>query len=304
MEISELVHETDVEMSIDSTNYSSTEELDSGVQYHQCYSCGNAFTTTRVLSRNPEKVFCDDCAQMPEYMSHSSLDLLSSCDESGPLRQRRLVRLQHSQSEESLKSYQEAVKSKEMKKTVRSVLSMCSECRIEMESADRLGSVDHEVAQLPRNDESLGSLCSTCKAQQARHHYLNTNSVFVDSGKQEGKRKRKRKREKQKVSRTLKGRRGSGDTLDNCLDDDSELLLLTTPPSSLSKKSRLRPKFNDDSGIKLMPEGQYSEQCSETLLDRHDLQMENNEEECKSTSPEDAHFTYISFLPTRECPTP
>ena len=164
------VHESN-----DSILCSCNQDPDFPLQTSQCFSCGNTFSTTRHLSLHPDKVFCDDCSLMPEYLSRSSIDLLSSCDESNVISVRaRLATRLHSNdsgvkvsSEGTSEDYQVASGPRATafaKMLAQSLQSVCSECKGELQlPAITFGSV---------NNPSLASLCSSCKGLEGIDPYL------------------------------------------------------------------------------------------------------------------------------------
>ena len=211
--------------SVDSNLCSCATDLDESVQYHQCFSCGNAFTTTRTLSTNPEKIFCDDCSQIPEYLSRSSLDLLSSCDETvTSLRAKVHTRLHSNDSGVKVSSegaYDDYLVSAGpratafAKKLAQSLQSVCSECKGELEPP--------EVVLWGVNSQSLSSVCSLCKAQVELETYRNVSSTPA----------------KHPTAVRVNGSRViSG--------QDRE-----RGKSGSEQKSRLEERFSSDSGIKL-----------------------------------------------------
>ena len=175
-----------LEVSADST-HCSCEDLDS---FYQCHSCGNAFTTDRVVSQDPEKIFCNDCSQMPEYLSRSSLDLLSSCDELGTLgRRARWARRLHSNdsgvkvsSAENSGDYQVTLGPEATafaRKLAESLQSMCSECKSELEPPEK-------TVEWNKSNQSMSSVCTTCRAQLEGHQYRNVVSpATADYGSRE-----------------------------------------------------------------------------------------------------------------------
>ena len=112
---------------------------------------------------------------MPEYLSRSSIDLLSSCDESNAMSVRaRLATRLHSNdsgvkvsSEGTSEDYQVASGPRAMafaKKLAQSLQSVCSECKRELQQpAIALSSVDNP---------SLTSLCSSCRRLDGINPYM------------------------------------------------------------------------------------------------------------------------------------
>ena len=177
---------TNRDSTIDST-LCSCEDLDSASDgsLHTCHSCSNTFTTTRTLSSDPTKIFCDDCSQKPEYLSRSSLDLLSTFDETGTVgrRGRRWTQRLHSNDsgvkvsseETSSEFYQSAGGAHAAlfaRKLAESLQSMCSECKTDVEPG--------WVSMWGHSSQSISSLCTGCKELVEGHKYKNVVSPTID----------------------------------------------------------------------------------------------------------------------------
>ena len=279
--------------SMDST-LCSCEELDTlaeGAVRHTCHSCGNIFTTTRKLSSDPEKVFCDDCSQMPEYLSRSSLDLLSSCDESGTLGRRtgrRWTRRLHSADSGVKVSLEEEASLEDSqataafaRKLTKSLQSMCSECKIELDPAGpELWGDDDD------NDmsQSTISLCTGCRELVEGHTYTNGDSLtgIEDEVAREREEYMKQRMEKVLASRERSRPKSIDDTLliqhrvsvggggrerDRLVREEAGDSVAVHVENGLSyvgsgQKIELRQKDSSDSGIKLTPEPVYLKRVS------------------------------------------
>lgn len=249
------------DFSVDSTLCSS-EDLDSSatVRQYSCHSCGNTFTTTRTISSNTAKIFCDDCSQMPEYLSRSSLDLLSTCDEIGTLgRRARWSRRIHSNdsgvkvsSEGTTEDYQVTAGPRATafaKKLAESLQSMCSECKVEL---DPMLEVDFLCES---SNQSLSSLCTDCKAQLEGHKYSNVSPTAVEYGSHE----REEYMQKRKEKLLASSMHPANFEDDGALVHDSRgeeggehgALHLENGIGEATQKVELREKFSNDSGIKM-----------------------------------------------------
>ena len=254
----------------------STEDGGGGT-CHTCHSCGNSFTTTRKLSSNPEKIFCDDCSQMPEYLSRSSLDLLSTCDESGTIgkRNKRWSQRLHSNdsgvkvSSEGTSSDDYQVAAAFARKLAESLQSMCSECKIELDPAGpELWGEEEDMGQ------SISSICTGCRELLDGHTYTNVMSpTEIDN-------EISREREeymKQRMEKVLASRnRPRPKSIDNALllnremselaeegeREDREMVHKENGIIGGSQKVELRQKYSNDSGIKLTPEPVYLKRIS------------------------------------------
>ena len=263
----------DPDPSIDST-LCSCEELDSSssaAPFYICHSCGNTFTTDRILSSDPDKIFCDDCSQKPEYLSRSSLDLLSSCDESGTMRrQARWSRRIHSNdsgvkvsSEGTSEDYKVTAGPRATafaRKLAESLQSMCTECKIELDPAVIAGSLWND------SSHSLSSICTDCRAHLDGHKYTNVSPTPAEYASREREEYMGRRKEKLLASR-------DHPSIDNSLlhvhsvgDEEEEeeegSLHLVNGFREDAGKVELRQKYSNDSGIKLMSEPPYLKRVS------------------------------------------
>ena len=278
---------------IDSTLCSCEDLLDSSIAgplpLNTCHSCGNSFTTTRVLSSDPTKIFCDDCSQMPEYLSRSSLDLLSTCDESGTVGRRvgrRWSQRLHSNdsgvkvSSEGTSSefYQVASGVRAMtfaRKLAESLQSMCSECKMELEPG--LGSLWTESSQ------SISSLCTDCRETLEGHKYTNMLSPTIEEISREreaymrgrmdrllgsppgGKPRPKSIDESLLLSTRGDREEGEGsveEEREGSVEEEREDGGENMMENGVGEKVELRQKYSNDSGIKLMPEPIYLKRVS------------------------------------------
>lgn len=162
---------------------------------------------------------------MPEYLSRSSLDLLSSCDETvTSLRAKVHTRLHSNDSGVKMSSegtyydYQVSAGLRATafaKKLAQSLQSVCSECKGELEPP--------EVVLWGVNSQSLSSVCSSCKAQVELETYRNVCCT---------------------PAKHLKAVRVNGSTVISGPDGEVE-------KSRSEQKGRLEERFSNDSGIKL-----------------------------------------------------
>lgn len=284
--------QTNRDSTIDSTLCSCEDLLDSSIDgpVNTCHSCGNSFTTTRVLSSDPSKVFCDDCSQMPEYLSRSSLDLLSTCDDGtvGKRAGRRWSHRLHS-NDSGVKVSSEGTSSDLYQITSRaraaafarqlaeSLQSMCSECKMEMELEPGLGSTWAESSL------SISSLCTDCRDTLEGHKYTNMLSPTIEEISRE-----REEYMKQRMDRLLASPSPGGGRPRPQSTDESLLLLrssreegqgsaegegrgegegevrerLNIRENGVGDKVELRQKYSNDSGIKLMPESVYLKRVS------------------------------------------
>ena len=269
--------------SMDST-LCSCEELDTSAgQTHTCHSCGNVFTTTRTLSSDTEKVFCDDCSQMPEYLSRSSLDLLSTCDESGTLGRwtRRWSQRIHSNDSgvkvEGVSGDYRVTSgplvSEFARKLAESLQSMCSECKMELEPGLGLGL---ESAWGGSSSLSLSSICTECRAHLEGLTYMNgtsPSSMEYDEISQEREEYMRRRKERLLESSCDQLRPRSTDNtlllegeeerreVEEGEEEQDEVHCENGFTDSL-EKAELRQKNSDDSGIKMVSEPQHLKQAS------------------------------------------
>ena len=273
---------------IDSTLCSCEDLLDSSIDgpLNTCHSCGNSFTTTRVLSSDPTKIFCDDCSQMPEYLSRSSLDLLSTCDELGTVGRRggrRWSQRLHSNdsgvkvSSEGTSSefYQLASGARAIafaRKLTESLQSMCSECKMELEPG--LGSLWRESSQ------SISSLCTDCRETMEGHKYTNMLSPTIEEISREreaymrgrmdrllGSPPGGKPRPKSIDENLLMSSRGDREGGEGSAERESEGSVEEEREDGgenviVGEKVELRQKYSNDSGIKLMPEPIYLKRVS------------------------------------------
>lgn len=262
------------DFSVDSTLCSS-EDLDSSAAARQysCHSCGNTFTTTRTISSNTAKIFCDDCSQMPEYLSRSSLDLLSTCDDSATLgRRARWSHKIHSNdsgvkvsSEGTTEYYQVTAGPRATafaKKLAESLQSMCSECKAELEPMLEVDCLWDESS-----NQSLSSMCTDCKANLEGHKYTNVSPTAVEYGSREREEYMQKRKEKLLASsihptnieedaplHSTGDRRGE--------EGEHSALHLENGFGEDTQKVELRQKFSNDSGIKMMSEPVYLKRAS------------------------------------------
>ena len=122
---------------------------------------------------------------MPEYLSRSSLDLLSTWDETGTVgrRGRRWTQRLHSNDsgvkvsseETSSEFYQSAGGAHAAlfaRKLAESLQSMCSECKTDVEPG--------WVSMWGHSSQSISSLCTGCKELVEGHKYKNVVSPTID----------------------------------------------------------------------------------------------------------------------------
>ena len=265
------------DLSNDST-LCSCEDLDTSTgQLHTCHSCGNTFTTARTLDSDPEKVFCNDCSQMPEYLSRSSLDLLSTWDDSVTMRRRGQRWSQRIHSNDSgVKVSSEGTSSDDYQVTVRphtaafarklteSLQSMCCECKMELEPGlGYLWDVNSSV--------SLASICTACQAQLEDHAYTNASSP-QDEMSREREEYMRRRMEKLLGSSDRPRPMSSNDSLllhstkdmsEGVGEEGGEVMVngMVEGEEVDSEMVELRPKHSNDNGIK-MPETLYLKRIS------------------------------------------
>ena len=259
--------ENNGDSTIDST-LCSREDLDSSCDgpIHTCHSCGNNFTTTCTLSSDPTKIFCDDCSQMPEYLSRSSLDLLSTCDEGtvGRRAGRRWTQRLHSNDSGVKVSLEEAssdfyqltsgVRAAAFAKILaESLQSMCSECKTEVDEL-AFGSVWGE------SSDSLSSLCNGCRESLEGHKYTNILSPTIEELSREREEYMRQRMDKLLALSEESPRPKSVDASLLLSRQDEEVREeeredgKSDDLSRENSKVELRQKFSNDSGIKSLSE--------------------------------------------------
>ena len=210
---------------------------------------------------------------MPEYLSRSSLDLLSTCDETGTLGQRaRWSRRIHSNdsgvkvsSEGTAEYYQVTAGPRATafaKKLAESLQSMCSECKVELEP---MLEVDFLCES---SNQSLSSLCTDCKAQLEGHKYSNVSPTAAEYGSHEREEYMQKRKEKLLASTMHPTNFEDGALVHSTGDSRGEEggehspVHLENGIGEGTQKVELREKFSNDSGIKMMSETVYLKRAS------------------------------------------